>query len=85
MHQSLVLRNAFLILKLLQIPTTIEHAKQLAEKLKTIDAEFNSFHLEVIDLIDEACTEALENEQETLDEHEDLVADMSILFKAIVY
>ena len=82
-HQSLVLRNAFLILKLLQIPTTIEHAKQLAEKLKTKDAKFNSFHLEVIDLIDEADTEALENEQETLDEHEDFVADMSICLKRL--
>ena len=83
MHQSLVLRNAFLILKLLQIPTTIEHAKQLVEKLKTKDAKFNSFHLEVIDLIDEADTEALENEQETLDEHEDFVADMSICLKRL--
>ena len=64
-------------------PTTVEHAKQIAQKLKAIDAEFNSFHREVIDLIDKTDTEALENEQEMLDEHEDLVADMSICLKQL--
>ena len=44
-------------------------------KLKEHDAEFRKIHLTLIDLIDE---ETLIAEQDTLDEHNDLVASLTV-------
>ena len=45
---------------------TLDCARQLLTKLQTLDSDFRTFHLELINLIDEANTEALDTEQELL-------------------
>lgn len=63
-------------------PTTPEHARELAIKLESLDADFQAHHMELIDLIDddmlEGDEELLDKEQEVIDEHDDLVSDMKI-------
>ena len=49
-------------------PYTPEHEWQLLTKLQTLDSDFRTVHLKLIDLINEANTEALDAEQERLRE-----------------
>ena len=46
-------------------------AQHLLQKLNSLEAEFRSYHLAVVDLIEE---DALEGEQAILDEHDDRVS-----------
>ena len=62
-------------------PTTTDHAQELTVKLETLDVDFKAYHLQLVDLLDEGEDEVLEREQEILDEHDDLVADMNIRLK----
>ena len=48
-------------------PRTADHARQLLTKLQTLDSDFRRIHFELIDLIDEADTGALDTEQDTID------------------
>ena len=56
-------------------PSTLEHAKQLAVKLDTLDSDFRSYHLPIIDLLESE--EQLGEEQEALDKHDDHIAEMN--------
>ena len=64
-------------------PTTADHTQELTVKLKTLDVDFKAYHLQLVDLLEEGEDEVLEREQEILDEHDDLVADMNILLKRL--
>ena len=64
-------------------PTTADHAHQLAVRSKALDSEFKSYHLQLVDLIDENDDELLEKEQEILDKHDDHVADMNVRFNRL--
>jgi hypothetical protein len=57
-------------------PNTPSHATQLATKLEVLDADFKSSHLQIVDLIEDE--EDLEKEQDTLDQHDDKVADFQL-------
>ena len=59
-------------------PGIRDSARQMLAKLKEHDAEFRKIHLTLIDLIDEPDEETLLTEQATLDEHDDLVASLTV-------
>ncbi len=59
-------------------PATADHSHELAVKLGTLDADFKVYHLHLMDLVEEDDDETLEKEQEILDEHDDLIADINI-------
>ena len=63
-------------------PTTRDSARQMSSKLKEYDAEYKTAHLSLIDLVDD--DGALEGEQATLDEHEDLVAALSVRIESLI-
>ena len=86
MPQSLALKVAFENWKKSQTnpqPTTADHTHQLAVRSKALDSEFKSYHLQLVDLIDENDDELLEKEQEILDKHDDHVADMNVRFNRL--
>ena len=62
-------------------PNTRDSARQMLAKLKEHDAEFRKIHLTLIDLIDD--DEVLITEQATLDEHDDLVASLTVRIMAL--
>ena len=64
-------------------PTTADHAQELTVKLETLDVDFKAYHLQLVDLLDEGEDELLEKEQEILDEHDNLVANMNIRLKRL--
>ena len=49
--------------------------QQLLQKLESLDTDFKSYHFTILDLIEEQ--EVLENEQATLDEHDDRIAKIT--------
>ena len=59
-------------------PRTPDRARQLLTKLQTLDSDFRTVHLE---LIDKANTEALDAEQEGLDKLDD---DVSVRLEALM-
>ena len=64
-------------------PDTIDHAQRsLAAKLETLDAEYKVHHLSIIDLVDDESL--LQHEQETLDEHDDVVSDLSVRIRRLI-
>ena len=54
--------------------TVLNAAKQIETKLSTLDDQFKATHFEVIEHIDD---DHLDEEQKTLDDHNDIIADMS--------
>ena len=56
----------------------------MAKKLETLDAEFRKYQEQVVDLIEEGEEEALHKEQETLDSHDDEMADLTIRIKQLI-
>ena len=54
-------------------PKTLELAQRMSQKLSDLDSEFRTHHYALVDFIDDE--EALAKEQETLDVHDDLVAE----------
>ena len=63
-------------------PATVDHAQRMQQKLDALDAEFRSHHHNVVDLTDNE--DFLTREQDTLDEHDDLVAELSVRIKQII-
>ena len=61
---------------------TLELAKRMSQKLTDLDSEFRTHHHNVVDLIDDDDT--LAKEQETLDSHDDLVAELSVQVKQVI-
>ena len=65
-------------------PRTPDCARQLLTKLQTLDSDFRTVHLELIDLIDEANTDALNTEQERLDKRDDDVSGLTVRLEALM-
>ena len=59
-------------------PDIRDSTRQMLAKLKEHDAEFRKIHLTLIDLIDKADEETLLTEEATLDEHDNLVALLTV-------
>ena len=64
-------------------PATADHARELTSKLESLTEDFKQHHLELLDLIGDEDWEALEKEQDILDEHDDIVSDMNIRLKRL--
>ena len=60
----------------------LELAKRMSQKLADLDSEFRTHHHAVVDLIDDEDT--LAKEQETLDAHDDVVAELSVRIKQVI-
>ena len=56
-------------------PTALNLAQGMTRKLEALDLEFRTHHHALVDLIDEE--ETLLTEQQTLDEHDDVIAELS--------
>ena len=56
-------------------PTALDLTQGMTRKLEALDLEFRTHHHALIDLIDEE--ETLLTEQQTLDEHDDVIAELS--------
>ena len=63
-------------------PDSIRVAQTLATKLKVLDAEFKIHMLAIIDLTDEE--EALALEQEALDNHDDIISELTIRIQRLL-
>ena len=63
-------------------PKTPELAQRMSQKLSDLDSEFRSHHYALIDLIDE--DKSLAKEQEVLDSHDDLVAELGVRIKQVI-
>ena len=59
-------------------PGTPGHARQLAIKLETLDSKLKNYHFQLIDLLDDEDEDSLEKEQEILDKHDDIVAELNM-------
>ena len=64
-------------------PAAIDHAQRMQQKLDTLDAEFRSHHHNVVDLTDNE--DSLTKEQDILDEHDDIVAELSVTINYHLY
>ncbi len=62
-------------------PTLLESAKNLAEKLKSLEQEFKNHRLSIIDRFEE---ENLMKEQESLEENDDIVSGYSIRIQRLI-
>lgn len=62
--------------------STVALAEQMLAKLKTIDSDFKSHNLALVDIMEDEA--ALEEEQATLDDHDDVVSDLSIRLKKLI-
>lgn len=65
-------------------PDTPDHARQLVTRLEKLDSEFKSHHYQLIDLIDFADEEALEQEQEVLDQFDDSVTALTVALQQLI-
>ena len=63
-------------------PKTLELAQRMSQKLSDLDTEFRTHHHALVDLIDDE--ETLAREQETLDAHDDLVAELAVRVKQVI-
>ena len=63
-------------------PKTLELAQCMSQKLLDLDTEFRTHHHALIDLTDDE--DALAKEQEALDSHDDLVAELTVRVKQII-
>ena len=59
-------------------------AHQLLTKLQTLDSDFKKAHFDLIDLIDEADTTSLENEQAVINKFDDDVSDYTVRLEALI-
>ena len=59
-----------------EAPSTADHAtvQCMQEKLDGLDAEFRTYHFDIVELVD---NESLETEQAALDKHDDKVSSLS--------
>ena len=65
-------------------PRTTDHARQLLTKLQTLDSDFRRIHFELINLIDEANTDALDTEQGIIDKLDDDVSSLTVRLEALI-
>ncbi len=65
-------------------PRTADHAKQLLNKLQSIESDFKKLHFELIDLIDEEDEDAMETEQGVIDKFDDDVSDITIRLEVLM-
>jgi DNA repair ATPase RecN len=63
------------------LPGTPAHAEQLSKKLAHLDSEFQSFHLQLVELIEDE--EDLEREQTNLDQHDHRISDLQLRLKRL--
>ena len=63
-------------------PKTLELTLRMSQKLIDLDSEFRTHQHTLIDLIDDE--DALAKEQEVLNTHDDLVADLSVCVKQVI-
>ena len=61
---------------------TLELAQRTSQRLLELDSEFRAHHHSLIDLIDD--DESLGNEQDILDSHDDLVAELGVCVKQVI-
>lgn len=66
-----------------EVSTAIDQAKQLFERLESLDKDFRSAHLNVIDALEEDSPE-LEREHASLDKHEDDVSAASLSLQSLL-
>ena len=64
-------------------PEIVGHAKLLLAKLEALDADFKTCHLSLIDSIEDEGL--LDQEQEILDEHDNVVADLTINLQQLIF
>ena len=65
-------------------PRTADHARQLLAKLQTLDTNYRALHVQIIDLIDEADTDALDAEQKHIDKLDDDVSGLTVRLQALI-
>ena len=63
-------------------PDTLRAAQGLASKLKTLDAEFKTHQLAIIDLTND--DEGLDAEQQELDDHDERVSELTIRIQRLI-
>ena len=63
-------------------PATLDLAQRMTRKLGALDSEFRTHHHALVDLVDDE--EALLTEQKTLDDHDDLVAELTAHIQRLV-
>ena len=63
-------------------PATLDLAQGMTRKLDSLDADFRTHHHAVVDVVDDE--ETLEREQTTLDEHDDVVAELAARIEQLV-
>ena len=63
-------------------PGVNDRAKQLAAKLESLEHDFKTSHLRLIDLIDDE--DELEQEQDDLDRHDDDVASLTVRLQKLM-
>ena len=63
-------------------PAIVDRARRIQLKLDALDVEFRSHHHSIIDLINDE--ESLRKEQEALDEHDDLIAELSVRVSQLI-
>ena len=63
-------------------PGALENAQRSLQKLESLDSEFKSRHLSLIDLITDESI--LETEQEVLDSHDDEVSELTIRLQRLI-
>ena len=63
-------------------PSTVDHAQRMRQKLDDLDAEFRGHHRNVINLTDSE--DSLTREQDALDEHDDLVAELALRIQQLI-
>ena len=61
---------------------TLKNAKDLADKLKTLEQDFKNHQLSIIDRTD--ATEALAEEQQALDDNDDQVSELRIRIQRLI-
>ena len=61
---------------------TLGLAQGMTRKLDALDSDFRTHHHALIDLIDDE--EALQEEQSTLDEHDDVVAELAVRIQQLI-
>ena len=63
-------------------PGVLESAQNLSKKLKTLEEDFKTHQLKIMDLTD--AEESLIDEQQALDDNDDIVSELSIRIQRLV-
>ena len=67
-------------------PSALGHAHKLSAKLESLDSEFKDHHFAIVDAIaeDEHVDENLAKEQDVLDQHDAIIADLTIRLESLI-